>query len=139
MAEVGKVLRAATQTAMGAALVGTGVGHLTTLRREFRAQVPSWFPADPDLVVVVSGVAEVGLGAALLVTWQQPARAVVGAATAAFFVAIFPGNVAQFLEHKDGFGLDSDAKRLARLPFQAVLVAGALYGTDALRTWRSRR
>ena len=139
MAEVGKVLRAATQTAMGAALVGTGVGHLTTLRREFRAQVPSWFPADPDLVVVVSGVAEVGLGAALLVTWQQPARAVVGAATAAFFVAIFPGNVAQLLEHKDGFGLDSDAKRLARLPFQAVLVAGALYGTDALRTWRSRR
>ena len=139
MAEVGKVLRAATQTAMGAALVGTGVGHLTTLRREFRAQVPSWFPADPDLVVVVSGVAEVGLGAALLVTWPQPARAVVGAATAAFFVAIFPGNVAQFLEHKDGFGLDSDAKRLARLPFQAVLVAGALYGTDALRTWRSRR
>ena len=139
MAEVGKVLRAAAQTAMGAALVGTGVGHLTTLRREFRAQVPSWFPADPDLVVVVSGVAEVGLGAALLVTWQQPARAVVGAATAAFFVAIFPGNVAQFLEHKDGFGLDSDAKRLARLPFQAVLVAGALYGTDALRTWRSRR
>lgn len=139
MAEVGKVLRAATQTAMGAALVGTGVGHLTTLRREFRAQVPSWFPADPDLVVVVSGVAEVGLGAALLVTWPQPARAVVGAATAAFFVAIFPGNVAQFLEHKDGFGLDTDAKRLARLPFQAVLVAGALYGTDAIRTWRSRR
>lgn len=139
MAEVGKVLRAATQTAMGAALVGTGVGHLTTLRREFRAQVPSWFPADPDLVVVVSGVAEVGLGAALLVTWPQPARAVVGAATAAFFVAIFPGNVAQFLEHKDGFGLDTDAKRLARLPFQAVLVAGALYGTDAIRTWRNRR
>ena len=139
MAEVCKVLRAATQTAMGAALVGTGVGHLTTLRREFRAQVPSWFPADPDLVVVVSGVAEVGLGAALLVTWPQPARAVVGAATAAFFVAIFPGNVAQFLEHKDGFGLDTDAKRLARLPFQAVLVAGALYGTDAIRTWRSRR
>ena len=128
MAEVGQVLRAATQTAMGAALVGTGIGHLTTLRREFRAQVPSWFPADPDLVVVVSGVAEVGLGAALLVTWPQPARAVVGAATAAFFVAIFPGNVAQFLEHKDGFGLDTDAKRLARLFGQPLLIAAALWG-----------
>jgi uncharacterized membrane protein len=139
MADVGRMLRIATQAAMGAALVGTGVGHLTTLRREFRAQVPSWFPADPDVVVVVSGVAEVGLGVALLVTWQQPARAVVGATTAAFFVVIFPGNVAQFLEHKDGFGLDTDAKRAARLPFQALLVAGALYGTETLRTWRESR
>lgn len=139
MADWGRVARAAAQVGLGAALVGAGTGHLTTLRREFQAQVPAWVPMDPDTVVVVSGVAEIGLGAALLVTWRQPARALVGAGAAAFFIAIFPGNIAQFVEGKDGFGLDTDLKRALRLPFQPVLVAWALLGTDALGEWRRRR
>jgi len=135
----GRVLRGAGQVALGAALAGAGTGHLTVLREEFQNQVPPWFPADPDLVVVASGVVEVGLGAALLATWKQPARAAVGATAAAFFVAVFPGNIAQLTEHRDAFGLDSDLKRVLRLPFQAALIAVALGSTGAVRTWRSRR
>ncbi|MDC7122271.1 hypothetical protein OMK64_12055 [Cellulomonas fimi] len=133
MPNLARVARVAGQLGLGAALLTAGTGHLTNAREEFQAQVPSWFPADPDTVVVVSGVAELALGAALVGTWKQPARAWVGAAAAAFFVAIFPGNVAQLVERKDGFGLDSDAKRAARLVFQPALVAWALAATDARR------
>src|SRR5690349_9564338 len=96
--------RALGQAALGGVLLTAGAGHLTTQRQEFQAQVPNWFPADPDKVVVVSGLAELALGAALLATWRQPARALLGKAAAAFFVGVFPGNIAQFLERKDGFG-----------------------------------
>jgi len=126
---VGRVLKAVAQGALGAVLIVAGSSHLTTAREEFRAQVPDWFPVDQDTVVVVSGVAELTLGAALLAVWKQPWRHRLGLLVAAFFVAVFPGNVAQYLEHKDGFGLDTDAKRLARLPFQVVLVAWAVLAT----------
>lgn len=126
-----QVARAVAQVALGGALGYAGVGHLTTLRREFRAQVPSWVPVDVDTVVVASGIAEIGLGAALLTTWRQPWRGRVGVLTAGFFVAIFPGNIAQYREHRDGFGLDTDTKRAVRLLFQPLLVAWALAATDA--------
>lgn len=132
-------LRPAGQVALGAALAGAGIGHLSVQRQEFQAQVPAWFPGDPDLVVLASGVVEIVLGGALLATWKQPRRAMVGAATAAFFVAVFPGNIAQYREGVDAFGLDTDAKRAVRLLFQPVLVAAALGATDALRTLRSAR
>jgi uncharacterized membrane protein len=121
--------RAAAQAGLGAILLTTGTLHLTTQREEFRAQVPSWFPADPDAVVLVSGVVELGLGAALLAAWRQPTRRRIGLLTAAFFVAIFPGNIAQFVEHRDAFGLDTDTKRAVRLLGQPVLVAWALLAT----------
>jgi uncharacterized membrane protein len=123
------VLRAVGQAALGTVLLTTGAGHLTTKRQEFRAQVPSWLPIDPDKVVVGSGFAELALGAALLATWRQPARRLVGAAAAGFFVGVFPGNIAQYLEHKDGFGLDTDRKRALRLLGQPALVAWALAAT----------
>jgi hypothetical protein len=44
---------------------------------------------------------------------------------------IVPGNIAQFVEGTDAFGLDTDAKRLARLFFQPVLVWWALWATGA--------
>jgi uncharacterized membrane protein len=134
-----RALAAVGQLALGAALLTTGTGHLTAQRQEFQAQVPSWFPADPDLVVVVSGVVELALGAALLGTWKQPARALVGTTAAAFLVAVFPGNIAQYTGHVDAFGLDTDAKRAIRLVFQPVLVAWALASTDAVRVLREKR
>ena len=133
-----RTLGALGQIALGAALLTAGTGHLTKQRQEFQAQVPAWFPADPDLVVVVSGVVELGLGAALLATWKQPARAVVGGTAAAFFVAVFPGNIAQYTGHVDAFGLDTDAKRAIRLVFQPLLVAWALASTDAVRVLRQK-
>ena len=127
------------QLVLGALLLFTGTAHLTFARAEFRAQVPSWVPIDDDVVVVASGVVELVLAVALLAAWRQPARGIVGAVTAAFFVAILPGNVAQFTEHRDAFGLDTDAARAIRLLFQPLLVLWALAVTDAVPTLRSLR
>ena len=126
--------RAAARLLLGSAMVGAGVLHLTTQRQTFRAQVPDWFPLDEDLTVVGSGVAEIALGAAFV---ALPGRKrLIGGLLAAFFVAIFPGNVAQYLEGTDAFGLDTDRKRLVRLFFQPLLVLWALYGGG---WWQRRR
>lgn len=128
------VPRTVTRFGLGAALLFAGITHLTVARSEFQAQVPTWVPLAPDTVVVLSGIVEISLGGALIVL--GPLRIPIGLIVAAFFIAIFPGNIAQFTEHRDGFGLDTDLKRLARLPFQVVLVATALWSTAA---WRDRR
>lgn len=128
-------VRTALRWLLGGALLVAGTGHLTTQREEFQAQVPEWFPLDEDLVVVGSGLVELALGAALIGLPRH--RVLVGTIVAAFFVVIFPGNIAQWMEGKDGFGLDTDAKRFARLFFQPVLVAWALGSTDAWRAWRA--
>lgn len=117
-------------------LLFAGISHLTFARDEFKAQVPSWFPAK-DFTVLASGAVEIALGSSLVVLSRW--RVAVGLVVAAFFVAIFPGNIAQWLEHKDGFGLDTDGKRFVRLFFQPVLVAWALWSTGALRAVRGAR
>jgi uncharacterized membrane protein len=124
-------LRTIGRWLLGLALAGAGVSHLTVSRDEFRAQVPEWFPADEDAVVLASGVVEIALGASLLIARSR--RRTVGWLAAAFFVAIFPGNIAQYVEGTSAFGLDTDRKRLIRLFFQPVLVAWALWATGALR------
>ncbi|MFC8597654.1 hypothetical protein [Isoptericola sp. NPDC057191] len=126
--------RTISRVAIGLALAGAGVTHLTVAREEFRAQVPAWFPVDEDVTVLASGVVEIVLGGSLVALSRW--KVVVGLLVAAFFVVIFPGNVGQWLEHKDGFGLDTDTKRLVRLFFQPVLVALALWSTGAFRALR---
>ena len=126
-------VRTAVRVVLGAAVDGAGVLHLTTQRQVFQAQVPDWFPVDEDLTVLGSGVAEIALGAAFLALPQR--RRLVGALLAAFFVVIFPGNIAQYVEGTDAFGLDTDRKRLVRLFFQPLLVLWALYGGG----WLPRR
>lgn len=132
----GGTLRKVARWVLGGFLTFAGTSHLTFGREEFQAQVPEWVPVDQDLVVLGSGVAEIALGLALLSGRKRPA---VGWATAAFFVAIFPGNIAQYVEGTDAFGLDSDRARLVRLFFQPALVAWALWSTGAWRSWRSSR
>ena len=119
---------------LGLLLLFTGIGHLTFGREEFVAQVPDWLPVGDDLVVVGSGVAELALGAALIALPRH--RVAVGWMAAAFFVAIFPGNISQYLNHEDAFGLTSDLARAVRLVFQPLLVLWALWSTGA---WRDRR
>ena len=114
-----------TAIALGSAMTFAGISHLTFKREEFQAQVPNWFPMDKDVVVLGSGVAEIALGAGLL-AWKKRRREV-GTALAAFYAAIYPGNIGQYAERHDGFGLDTDGKRLARLFFQPALIAGALH------------
>jgi uncharacterized membrane protein len=128
------LLRTVARLALGAAMVGAGVAHLTSQRQEFQAQVPDWFPVDEDLTVLGSGVAEIALGASFLALPRH--KRLVGGLLAAFFVVIFPGNVAQYVEGTDAFGLDTDRKRLVRLFFQPLLVLWALYGGGWLRQGR---
>lgn len=116
--------------ALGGMLIFAGISHLTFARKAFRAQVPRWVPMSVDDVVVYSGVAETTLGMALIAMKRR--RHVVGLVVASFFVAVFPGNVSQWRNHRDGFGLDTDTKRFVRLWFQPVLVAWALWGTGAV-------
>lgn len=131
----GPVVRTVLRWLLGGALVGAGIAHLTSQREEFRAQVPSWFPIDEDVVVVASGIVEIALGAALIGLPRH--RVLVGTIVAAFFVVIFPGNIAQWREGVDAFGLDTDGKRFARLFFQPVLVIWALGATGAWRAYRA--
>ena len=129
------VARNVARLLLGFAMVGAGVGHLTVQRQEFRAQVPDWFPVSEDLTVLGSGVVEIGLGAAFVVLPKQ--QRLIGGLLAAFFVVIFPGNIAQYVEGTDAFGLDTDRERLIRLFFQPVLVLWALFGGGWLRRPRS--
>ena len=124
-----ELIRKATQILLGATLIYTGTLHLTTRRMEFRAQVPTWLPLSPDFVVIASGFVEIALGLALI---SLRRRREVGIATALFFIAIFPGNINQYIHDIDAFGLDTDRARAIRLLFQPFLVIWALWSTGAL-------
>lgn len=123
------------RVALGAFLLFTGVAHLTSQRQEFQAQVPTWVPLDADLVVVASGIVEIALGLALIALPRY--RVAIGWIVAGFFVAIFPGNISQYVTGTDAFGLDTDQARLIRLFFQPLLVVWALWSTGAWAAWRS--
>ena len=125
------------QMVLGFALAYAGIGHLSTSREEFRAQVPSVFAEYADFVVLASGVVEIALGVGLIFVWKF--RVQIGWLVAAFFVAIFWGNISQYVNGVDAFGLDTDTKRLVRLFFQPLLVAWALLSTGAWTAWRSKR
>ena len=123
-----ELIRKVTQVLLGAALMYAGITHLTTSRIEFQAQVPSWVPLSADFVVLASGVVEILLGLSLA---SLRYRKEVGIATALFFIAIFPGNISQYVNGIDAFGLDSDRARAIRLLFQPLLVIWALWSTGA--------
>ena len=125
------ILRTLARVLLGVGLIFAGSGHLSFLRQEFQAQVPNWLPLDPDFVVVASGLVEVALG--LLLLSAKKYRKQVGWVTAGFFLAIFPGNISQFLSHTNGFGLNSDLARGLRLLFQPLLILWALWTTGAFR------
>ena len=123
-------MRKLLQVLLGLTLCYTGVLHLTSQRLEFQAQVPSWLPLDPDFVVIASGIVEILLGLALLTLWKKRKEA--GIATAIFFLLIFPGNVWQYLDGIDAFGLNTDTERGVRLLFQPLLVLWALWSTESI-------
>ena len=128
-------LRHLARVLLGIALIAAGTSHLGSNRTEFLAQVPTWLPLEPDFVVVASGVVEIALGLGLVFVKRY--RPQIGVLTALFFIAIFPGNVAQFTEQRDAFGLNTDEARAIRLLFQPVLVIWALWSTSAISYLRS--
>jgi uncharacterized membrane protein len=129
-----KVVARVPQIVLGLALAYAGIGHLTTSRQEFQAQVPTLLKDYADFVVLASGVVEIALGVGLIALWKY--RVQIGWVVAAFFVAIFWGNISQYLNGVDAFGLNSDSARLIRLFFQPLLVMWALWSTGA---WSARK
>ena len=121
------------QLSLGAFLTSAGTSHLGSNRTEFLAQVPSWLPLNGDFVVVASGLVEIALGVSLISTTFifTQYRKQVGIVVAIFFILIFPGNINQYVNKIDAFGLDSDQKRLIRLFFQPILVIWALWSSGA--------
>ena len=122
---------------LGIGMLTAGIGHLTVQRDAFQAQVPEWVPLDKDLTVVLSGYVEILLGLAMIVGGRYRTRS--GLALALFFVLVFPGNIAQYVNHTSAFGLDTDSKRFARLFFQPVLVLWALWSSGAYAQWQQKR
>jgi uncharacterized membrane protein len=128
-----KMVKNISRVLLGLALAYAGFTHLTSSRLEFQAQVPTILKDYADFVVLASGVVEIVLGLSLVVLWKF--KVLLGWIAAAFFVAIFPGNISQYINQVDAFGLDSDSARLIRLFFQPLLVIWALWSTGA---WQSR-
>ncbi len=122
---------------LGIFMTYAGFSHLTIARQEFVAQVPVWMQLTPeftDFVVLASGVVEIALGLGMLFLWKK--KAIVGALLALFYVLIFPGNINQYVNHIDAFGLDNDQVRFIRLFFQPVLIFLALWSTGGMKYWK---
>jgi len=119
---------------LGSLMILAAAGHLTFQRAEFQAQVPNWVPMDKDLVVVLSGIVEFILG--VWMVFLTKTKVYAGITLAIFYVLVFPGNVAQYLNGTSAFGLDTDQKRFIRLFFQPVLILWALWSTGALKALR---
>lgn len=125
----GRTIQKIGRVLLGGALIFAGVSHLTFARKEFQAQVPDWVPLDKEETVVYSGIAEIALGGSLVLT-DEKHQETIGKIAAAFFVAVFPGNISQYVNRRSAFGLDTDEKRFARLFFQPLLILWALKSTE---------
>ena len=132
-----ELIRNCAQVLLGAALVYAGISHLTTSRLEFQAQVPSLLKTWADQIVIASGIVEITLGISLIALWKY--RTQIGWVVALFFTAIFWGNISQYLNHTDAFGLNSDSARAVRLIFQPLLVIWALWSTGAWKKWKTAK
>jgi uncharacterized membrane protein len=132
-----QLLARSAQLLLGAALAYAGFTHLTSSRTEFQAQVPTILASQADFVVIASGVVEIVLGLSLIFLFKY--RTQIGWIVAAFFVAIFPGNISQYINGTDAFGLDTDQARATRLLFQPLLVIWALWSTGAWKSYRSKK
>ncbi|WP_425546221.1 DoxX family protein [Agromyces tropicus] len=130
-------MRSVSRWALAGMLVFAGLSHLFWARKGFRIAVPDWVaiePADKDAVVIASGAAEILLGTAAVALPRERRR--VGLAIAAFFVAVFPGNVHHWRTGRSVPLMRTDRARFARLFLQPVLVVLALWSTAPDRAAR---
>lgn len=122
---------------LGIFMITAAIGHFTFQRDDFQAQVPNWVPLDKDLVVILSGIVEIALGLSMIFLTRYKVQ--VGIALAVFYVLVFPGNIAQYLNGTSAFGLDTDNARLMRLFFQPVLIFLTLWSTGAISFFKRLR
>ena len=118
--------RRAARLGMATAMVFAGVAHWL-MPTPFVQHLPPWVPA-AEALVLVTGVVEIGLGAALLL--RQPWRRRAGLALAAYLVGVFPANVYVAGAGIDGEGQPGGWYPWLRLPFQVLFVAWALWSTE---------
>ncbi len=124
---------------LGAFMLYAGIGHLTFLRAEFQAQVPTWITTDSgfmDFIVLASGIVEITLGILMILGGKLKAKT--GIALAIFFILVFPGNINQYVHEINAFGLDTDNQRLLRLFFQPVLIIWALWSSGGMKYLRHK-
>lgn len=122
---------------LGIFMITAAIGHFTFQRDDFQAQVPNWVPLDKDLVVILSGIVEIALGLSMIFLTRYKVQ--VGIALTIFYVLVFPGNIAQYLNGTSAFGLDTDQARLMRLFFQPVLIFLTLWSTGAISFFKRLR
>jgi uncharacterized membrane protein len=109
----------AYQTA--AMLIGTGVGHFLA-PKPFDTIVPAELPGDARFYTYASGVAEVGIGAMLIVPRTRRAGAL---AAVLLYIAVFPANVNMVRLWWDK-PWPMKVAALTRLPFQLPMITKAL-------------
>ena len=118
-----KAVRVIVRVLFGAFFVVAGVTHFTN-RDFFTSIVPPYLPW-PELLVYVSGVAEIALGVLLMV----PATTRIAAwGLIALLIAVFPANIHMAMNPQ----LYPDtplAALLIRLPLQGLLIALAFWFT----------
>lgn len=121
---------------LGLFMITAAFGHFTFQRQDFQAQVPNWVPMDKDLVVILSGIVELVLG--LVLIFMTRYKVYIGIFLAVFYVMVFPGNIAQYLNGIDALGMNTDQARLIRLFFQPVLIFLALWSTGAIEYFKKK-
>lgn len=114
----------------GAFFIVAGITHFTN-QAFFTSIVPPYLPF-PVALVVISGIAEIGLGAALMVrrTSRLAAWGLI-----ALLIAVFPANLHMAM-NPQLYPATSPTALLIRLPLQAVLIAIAYWFT---RPWTRAR
>jgi len=117
--------RQAARYGLGIAFVAAGASHLVNTT-PFEQHLPNWVPA-ATTIIVVSGIAEIILGCALVAARRS--AALVGVAAAGFLVSVFPANVYVAVAGVDVDGLPGGLYPWLRLPLQAVFVAWAWAST----------
>ena len=122
--------RAHARRGMAAAMVVAGVAHLVG-PDPFVQHLPGWVPGR-ELLVLLTGLIEIGLGFALV---GPPARrGATGRVLALYLVAVWPANVYVAVAGVDVDGLPGGRYPWIRLPFQVLFIAWALWSTGARAT-----
>lgn len=102
-------------------LLGIGVLHFVA-PKPFDEIIPEEIPGDPRTLTHLSGVAEIGLGAGLLV---PRTRRISGALSALLFLAVYPANLNMVRLWWDK-PWPMRIVAIARLPLQVPMVTTAL-------------
>ena len=116
-------MKGALRILFGFFFVVAGVTHFTN-QAFFTSIVPPYLPW-PVALVVLSGLAEIGLGGALLVrrTSQWAAWGLI-----ALLIAVFPANL-HMASHPELYPATSPTALLIRLPIQGLLIVLAYWFT----------